>query len=150
MIDYNTYMQTAAAIGSAVAAILAAFVAKKALDFQKSAALKQATLSQIVVVMQHLHYLKSLTDQVALAVDDRIFAALPQRISNIRDSVVALQAMMTTKDAQAEVDRVLEIVFGLSENNIFTSEQSSQNRECAKRLNDAIDGLHRIYSMEIR
>lgn len=150
MIDYNTFLQSAAAISSAIAAIFASIVAKKAYDFQRNAALKHATANQIVIALQHLHYLKSLSDQFALAVDDRTISDLPQKISSLQDCVVALQSMVTTTKAQAEIALVRQLVVGLTENSLFASGQSAQDHECSKVLHNAIDRLQNIYRIEIK
>lgn len=81
MNDYNTWLQTAAAISSAVAAITAACLAKSAFTFQRNSLLKKASIEQILKLLHQLYYLKSLTGQAALGASDEDVAGLNQRVS---------------------------------------------------------------------
>lgn len=144
MADFNTYMQSAAAISSAVAAVFAAVITKNAFRFQKNAILKQAVLSEIASVVCELQFLLSLTDQQPLAVADEVISTLPQKISGIVHSITKLQSM-TTMSAQADIKKVLEIISKLHEAAIFSQEGGS-----ATRLREAINLLEKIYRMEIR
>jgi hypothetical protein len=149
MIDCNTFIQSVAAICSAIAAIFAAFVAKLAYDFQKNAVLKHSIANQIVTTLGHLYYLNSLKDQSALAMDDEKILDIPQRVSNAKDCVVVLQSMLTTKEAHEKITIVRQIVFGLTEAIILRSNRNAGD-EHSKELHDAIDQLHNIYRMEIK
>jgi len=144
MADFNTYMQTAAAISSAVAAVFAAVITKNAFRFQKSAILKQAVLNEITSAVGELQFLLSLTDQQPLAVSDEVVSTLPQRMSGVVSSITKLQSM-TTMSAQADIKKVHEIISKLDDAAIF-----SQESESAARLREAINLLERIYSMEVR
>ncbi len=70
MIDYNTILQTVAAISSAIAAILALCVVKSTFTFQKNSLLKRASIEQILKLLHQFHYLKSLTGQAVLGMAD--------------------------------------------------------------------------------
>ncbi len=148
MVDYNTYMQTAAAIGSAVAAAFAATVARNAFNFQKNLALKQVVLAEIVGVTNALQNLLSLTGKVPLAVDDSVFINLPQKITSAKCSLVTLQSIVR-ESTRSDVTKVLEIVSSLNEFNIFSPEDYGQSIECATLLREGISVMEKVYRAEV-
>lgn len=149
MTDYNTYLQTVAAMSSAIAAIAAVCVAKSTFNFQKSSLLKKASIEQILKLMHQLHYLKSLTDKAVLGADDKDVTGLKQRISETRESVMALESMLSAH-ASADVKKLHAVAHHLREENVFACYENTPNVASIKQLDEAISALQNIYRLEIR
>ena len=149
MTDYNTYLQTAAAISSAIAAIAAVYVAKNTFTFQRNSLLKKANIEQILKLLLQLHYLKSLTGQAVLGATDEEFTGLNQRISEIWDSVKTLESMISAT-ANADIRKVRDLVHSLNETNVFASDDNTPNVALRRQLDDAITALQNIYHTEIK
>lgn len=149
MTDYNTYLQTAAAISSAIAAIAALYVAKNTFTFQKNSMLKRASIEQILKLLQQLHYLKSLTRQVALGAADEDVMGLKQRISETKGSVMALESMISAH-ASTDVKRIYDLAHHLREENVFALGENTPNVVLSQRLDDAISALQNIYRLEMK
>lgn len=149
MTDYNTCLQTAAAISSAIAAIAAVCVAKNTFTFQRNSLLKKANIEQILKLLQQLHYLKSLTGQPVLGMADEEFTGLKQRISETRDSVKTLESMISAT-ANADLKKVRDFLHGLNETNIVASDDNTPNVTLSRQLDDAISTLQNIYHTEIK
>lgn len=149
MTDYNTSLQTVAAISSAIAAVAAVCVAKKTFIFQKTSLLKKANIEQMLKLSQQLHYLKSLTGQADLAAADEAAIGLKQRISETRDSVKVLESM-TSATASADLVKLRDSVCGLHETNVFAPDDNTSNVATRRQLDDAIKALQNIYCTEIK
>lgn len=149
MTDYNICLQTVAAVCSAVAAIAAAWVAKSTFTFQKNSLLKKASIEQIIQLLHQLHYLKSLTGQSVLGIADQEVTGLKQRISGIRESIMALESMISTY-AGADVKRIRDIALHLREGNVFAHDENTPNVAISQQLDDAISTLQNIYRLEIK
>jgi len=149
MTDYNTCMQTAAAISSAIAAIAAVCVAKNTFTFQKNSLLKKASIEQILKLLHQFQYLKSLTGQAVLDATDEDFIGLKQRISETRESVMTLESMLSAH-ASADVKKLHDVAHHLREENVFACDENTPNVVIIKQLNDAISALQNIYRLEIR
>ena len=149
MIDYNTILQTVAAISSAIAAILALCVVKSTFTFQKNSLLKRASIEQILKLLHQFHYLKSLTGQAVLGMADEEVTGLKQRISEIRESVMALESMISDH-ARADVKTVSDVAHHLREENVLARDESTPNVALGQLLDDAISALQNIYRLEIK
>jgi putative flippase GtrA len=149
MTDYNTCLQTAATISSAIAAITAVYVAKNTFTFQRNSLLKKANIEQILKLLQQLHYLKSLTGQAVLGAADQEFTGLKQRISETRDSVKTLESMISAT-ANADLKTVCDFVHSLNETNVFASDDNTPNVTLSRQLDNAISALQNIYHTEIK
>ena len=149
MIDYNTILQTVAAISSAIAAILALCVVKSTFTFQKNSLLKRASIEQILKLLHQFHYLKSLTGQAVLGMADEEVTGLKQRISEIRESVMALEFMISDH-ARADVKTVSDVAHHLREENVLARDESTPNAALGQLLDDAISALQNIYRLEIK
>lgn len=149
MTDYNTCLQAAAAISSAIAAIAAVCVAKNSFAFQRNSLLKKANIEQILKLLHQINYLKSLASKVAFGADDKEFSDLPLRIFETRESVMALESI-TSIPASADVKKVREIVNSLRKENIFARDDSTPNISIIQQLNVAISALHNIYRKELK
>lgn len=149
MNDYNTWLQTAAAISSAVAAITAACLAKSAFTFQRNSLLKKASIEQILKLLHQLYYLKSLTGQAALGASDEDVAGLNQRVSETTDSLMALESMISARES-ADMKMVRDIVHHLREENVFARDDKTPNVPLSQQLDDAISALQNIYRLEIK
>lgn len=149
MTDCNIYLQTAAAISSAIAAIAALCVARCTFTFQKNSLLKKASIDQIQKLLHQLHYLKSLTSQVTLCAADEDVAGLKQRISEIGVSVIALESMISAH-ASTDMKKIHDIAHHLREDNVFALGENMPNVVLSKRLDDAISALQNIYRLEMK
>lgn len=149
MTDYSTCLQTVAAIGSAVAAIASAYVAKVAFAFQRNSILKRASIEQMLWLLQELHYLKSLTDRAVLAVADEDVIGLNRRVSETMDGVRALEVMMSPK-ARIGLKRIADVLDGLNESNLFAPDDATPNHAVGHRLDGAIGELQSIYYAEVK
>jgi hypothetical protein len=149
MSDYNTYLQTAAAISSAIAAIAAVYVARSTFTFQRDSLLKKVVIEQIMKLLKQLYYLRSLTVQPVLAEADEEFLGLLQQISETRASVIALESLVSTP-ASADVKKVRDVVFGMRKENVYTQNHKTPNDALSAQLSDAISALYKIYHTEIK
>ena len=149
MNDCNTWLQTAAAISSAVAAITAACLAKSTFTFQRNSLLKKASIEQILKLLHQLYYLKSLTGQAALGASDEDVAGLNQRVSETTDSLMALESMISARES-ADMKMVRDIVHHLREENVFARDDKTPNVPLSQQLDDAISALQNIYRLEIK
>lgn len=148
-IDCNTFLQTIAAISSAIAAFVAAHLAKSAFTFQKNSLLKKATVEQILKLLHQFHYLKSLAGQGVLDAPDENITGLRQKIFETKQSVMTLEHMIC---AQASIDmqKIHNIVLNVHEENIFARDGNMKNYALIRQLDEAISALQRIYHTEIR
>ena len=149
MSEYNTYLQTTAAISSAIAAIAAVCVASSTSALQRNLLLKKVIIEQIMKLLNQLCYLRSLTGQPALAVADRDVTGLQQQISETMASVIALESLVSAP-ASADVKRVRDVVYGLREEKVFAQDHNTPNVTLNAQLGDAINALHKIYRTEIK
>ncbi|HRH71505.1 MAG TPA: hypothetical protein PLM62_00320 [Zoogloea sp.] len=149
MIEYNTYLQTASSIFSAIAAAAAAYTAKKAFTFQTKSLLKKAIIDQTLTLLSQLHYLKSLTDKVVFDVADEAIIGLRQRISETKANATALESMINAH-ASVEMGRIRYVVHQLSEEKIFANDEKTQNVAISRQLDEAINALHNIYHLELK
>lgn len=149
MTDYNTYLQTAAAISSAIAAIAAVCVAKNTFTFQKNSLLKKASIEQLLKLLYQFHHLKSLTGQAVLGSADEGVTGLKQRISEIRESVMVLESMISAH-ASADVKKIRDVAHHLGEENVFARDENTPNVAISQQLDDAISALQNIYRFEIK
>lgn len=149
MIDYNTYLQTVAAISSAIAAIAAVCVAKSTITFQKNSLLKKASIEKMLTLLQQLQYLKSLTGQALIDAADEAVTELPQRISETMDSVKTLESMISAT-ASTDFVKLRDSVGALRETNFFTLDENTPNVTSSRQLTDAISALQNIYRREIK
>ncbi len=147
--DYSTYLQTAAAISSAVAAIASAYVAKVAFAFQRNSVLKRASIEQMLKLLQELHYLKSLTDRTVFAVADEDVVGLNRRVSETVDTVRALEVMASPK-ARIGLKRIANVLDGLNESNVFAPDDATSDGTVGHRLDGAIGELQSIYYAEVK
>lgn len=149
MIDYNTVLQTFAALGSMFAAIAALCVAKSVFSFQRNTLVKQATSDQIRRLLTQLYYLKSLTGQAVLDAEDDAIVGLASYISDTKVSVAVLEAMMTAPESP-DARKVREIISELHEGNVFAQDQTKANTAVSGQLDDAISSLQSIYRSEMK
>jgi hypothetical protein len=149
MSEYNTYLQTTAAISSAIAAIAAVCVARSTFTFQRNSLLKKASIEQIIKLFKQLYHLRALTGQPVLAVADEDVAGLQQQISETKASVIALEFLVSAP-ASADVKRVRDVVYGLREENVFAQDHDTPNVTLSAQLGDAISALNSIYHTEIK
>ena len=149
MTNYNTLLQTAAAIGSAVAAIFAYRVARDTLIFQKNSLLRKASIEQMLKLLQQLYYLKSLTDLTALGMADEHFVGMEQQISEIRLCVKALESMISTP-ASADLKEIRDFAHSLREDNVFAPSNDIPNSAFSHQLAGAINAVQKIYHSEIK
>lgn len=149
MVEYNTYLQTVAAISSAVAAIAAVYVAKSTFRFQKNSLLKKFTIEQILRLLKQLQYLKSLTAQDALGVADSVVTSLEQRIAEMKESILILESMISDS-ANADLKGVRDFVYNLCEASIFANNEGVQNNIIHIELDAAINFLQNIYHKELK
>lgn len=149
MIEYNTWLQTVAAISSAIAAIAAVYVAKKTFTFHRNSLLKKANVEHILKLLQQLHYLKSLTAQVALGAADDEFTGLTQRILELKANVKTLESM-TSAPASADLLQLRDFVGELRDANVFAHDVNTLNVATSQQLDGAINALHKIYRSEIK
>lgn len=149
MTDYQTCLQTIAAISAAMAAIAAAYVAKNAFAFQRNSLLKKANIDQILKLLRQIQYLKSLTSQPLLLAADEEVTRLKDRISEARESVATLRSM-TSSPTSKEIEIVRDVLDGLREDIIFASDDKTPNQTIARQLDDAISALQNIYRTEIK
>lgn len=149
MPDYNTYLQTAAAISSAIAALAAVCVAKNTFAFQKNSLLKKASVEQFVKLLTQLHYLKSLTGQAVLAAADGDVTGLKQRILETRESIIALESMLSVPPS-ADMKKLRDIVHSVREENVFAQDHNTPNITLSAQMDDAIRALQNIYRTEIK
>jgi hypothetical protein len=149
MTDYNTCLQTIAAISTAIAAIAAVYVAKSTFTFQRNSLLKKTMIEQILKLLQQLQYLKSLTGQGVLGVADEVVTRLNQRISETRESIMMLESMISDP-ANTDLKKVRDFVHGLREDNILALDDNTPNVALSWQLDDAISALQNIYHAEIK
>ncbi len=149
MIDYNTCLQTVSAISSAIAAIIAGYIAWNNFNLQKNLLINKGLIELIVKLLHQFHYLKSLTGQNVLAISDKEINDLPQKISEINRGVVVLNSMVSSH-ANFEVKTILDIVTHLHEENLFALAKNTANSDLSQRLDDAIRSLQKIYHFEIK
>ena len=149
MTDYNTCLQTTAAISSAIAAIAAVCVAKNTFTFQRNSLLKKANIEQTLKLLQQLYYLKSLTGQAVLGSTDEEFTGLKQRILETRASVKTLESMISAT-TNADLRKIHDFVHSLNETNVFASDDNTPNVTLRRQLDDAISALQNIYHTEIK
>ncbi len=149
MTDYSTCLQTVAAISSAMAAIASACVAKAAFAFQRNSILKKAGIEQMLWLLQELCYLKSLTDRAVLAAADEDVVGLNRRISETADGVRALEVMVAPR-ARTGLKRIVDVLDGLDESNVFAPDDATSNGTVGHRLDGAIAELQSIYHAEIK
>lgn len=149
MTDYSAYLQTAAALCSAIAAIAAVWVAKNTSTFQENSLLKKASIEQILKLLHQFHYLKSLRGQAVLAAADENVFGLEQRILETRESVMVLESMISAH-ASADVKKICDFVYKLREENVFGSDENMPNDFFNQELDDAISALKNIYRLEIK
>ena len=149
MTDYNAYMQTAAAISSAISAIAAVCVAKNTFTFQKNSLLKKASIEQILKLLHQLHYLKSLTGQAVLGATDEDVRVLKQRILETQESVMALESMISDHSS-AYVKQIHDVMYHLREDNVFARDENTLNIALSQQLDGAIGVLQNIYRLEIK
>ncbi len=149
MTDYSTYLQTIAAISSAIAAIAAAWVAKNTFTFQKVTLLKKTTVDQIQELFQQLSHLKLLTGQAALDIPDESFIGLSSLISKTRNSVAALESMSSAA-GRDDLKKIQIVVNSLHEENIFATDDNKSNVAISEKLDEAIRALHNIYRKEVK
>ena len=122
---------------------------KNTFTFQKNSLLKKAIIEHIIKLLSQLYYLRSLAGQAVLAAADEDVAGLKQRISEARESVVALE-FMVSEPASADVKEIRDIVDRLREENIFAQEQDEQNVSLGAQMDDAIRLLQKVYRTEIK
>ena len=149
MADCQTWLQTIAAISSALAAIAAAYVANNAFAFQRNSLLKKANIEQTLKLLHQIYYLKSLTSQPVLQAVDEEVRGLKDRIREARQSIVTLGSM-TSACTSKEVAIVQAVVNELHDDRIFAPDDKTPNLTVAQRLDDAISALQKIYHMETR
>lgn len=149
MTDYNTCLQSVAAISSAVAAIAAVYVARSTFIFQKQSLLNKMTIEQMQKLVQQLQYLKSLTGQGVLGAADGEVTKLSQRISEMKECVVALKSMISDS-AQTDLKKVSDFVHGLLEENIFASDDNTPNDALSRQLDVVIEISQNIYRKELK
>ena len=139
--DFNTCLQTAAAISSAIAAIAAVCVAKNTVTFQKNSLLKKAIIEQILKLLHQFHYLKSLTGQAVLDAADEAVAGLNQRISETRESAAVLESMISAH-AYDDIKKIRDVMHHLREENVFARDERTPNAALGQQLDDAINASH--------
>lgn len=149
MTDYNTCLQTVAAISSAIAAIAAVYVARSTFTFQKKMLLKKMTIEQILKLLQQLQYLKSLTGQSILGAADGAVTRLNQRISETQESILVLESMISDS-ANADMKKVCDFVHGLRQDSIFALDDNTPNDTLNQQLDVAIGILQKIYHKELK
>lgn len=149
MTDYNTCLQTAAATGSAIAAIAAVWVAKHTFTFQKNSLLKKASIEKMLELLQQLYYLKSLIGQAVLGVADEKFTEQEQRISEARDSVKTLEFMISAASS-AHLKKIGDCVYDLRQKDFCYPDDSTSNVALRQKLDDAIRALQKIYRTAIK
>ena len=149
MADLSTYLQTAAAICSAIAAIAAFWVAKNTFAFQRNSLLKKSTVEHMLKVLHQLYYLKSFTNQTVLGAADGDVTGLEQRISETRESVTVLETMVSG-GAKARVGRVRDVVQNLRGENVFAGNDQTPNVALIAKLDGAICAIQEIYNREIK
>lgn len=149
MVDYQTWLQTVAAVSAALAAIAAAYVAKNSFAFQRNSLLKKASIDKILELLHQIQYLKSFTTQTALMAADEDVMSLKDRISEARRSVVTLRTMISPSTSK-EIKIVRDVMDRLEEDIIFATDDKTQSQITAQRLDDAISALQKIYLTEIK
>jgi ABC-type multidrug transport system fused ATPase/permease subunit len=148
MTDFNICLQTAAAISSTIAAFAAVWVAKKTSSFQKNSLLKKALIEKILALQEQLYDLKSHLGQSALAVADEKLARPGKIISEAADSVRVL-GFMLSDTASADLNKILDCVRRLQQEDFYSPSNSISNTAIKKKLDDAISALKTIYRAEI-
>lgn len=149
MIDYNTCLQSVAAISSAVAAIAAVYVARSTFTFQRQSLLKKNTIDQIQKLLQQLQYFKSLTGQAVLGTADDDFTNINLRISETQECILVLESMISVS-AKAELKKVSDIVRDLDEASIYALDENTPNNELKSQLDISICILQNIYHKELK
>jgi hypothetical protein len=149
MSDCSTALQTVAALASAVAAIAALWVASRAFFFQRSSLLKSAVVEQIVTTTKQLYGFRLLTSKPIFGVADEEVSGLPQRISELKNSVSLLEAMVCAR-ARKDMEKVHVIVNGLHESSIFPAHEGVSNAPLDAKLAEAMDALQRVYRTEMK
>lgn len=150
IVDYSTCFPTVAAIGSAIAAIAALFVAKSSFNFQKNSLLKKATIEQILKLLYQLQLFKSLSSQAVLDAPDDVISGLKQRILETKENLIILESMISPPASAADITNIRNIVFHLSEYDFFVGKENKQNITISRQLDDAISVLQKIYHAEIK
>lgn len=148
MNDYNTWLQTITAISAAIAAIFAAYVARKAFAFQQNALLKKAIIEQIVKLLEQMYYLKLLASPCFTAADD-VVTGLKDRIIEARNSVIMLESM-TSASTSKELAIVREVISELREDRILSPDDKESSLAIMQQLDDAIRALQMIYRKETK
>lgn len=147
--EYNTFVQTIAAISSSIAALAAAYLAKSTFKFQKNSLLKKTTIEQILKLLHQLHYLKSLAGQTVLDTPDECITGLSQIIFETRQSVLILEHMICAQ-ASTEMKKIHNFVCNVEEKDIFARDSNMNNDALIRQMDEAISVLQRIYHIEIR
>lgn len=149
MADYQTCLQTIVAFGAAMATIAAACVAKNTFAFQRNSLLKKASIEKILELLHQVQYLKSLTSQPVLLAADEEVEGLKDRISEARKSVAMVRSM-TSASTSKEIAIVCDVMDGLGEDLIFSSDNKTPNQAIAQKLDSAINALQKIYRTETK
>ena len=150
MSEYYTYLQTVAAICSAIAAIASVCVARSTFSFQRNFLLKKASIDQILKLLSQLNHLRSLTGQPVLAAADGDVTGLQQQITETIASVRALEYLVSAP-ASANVKR-FSISYMACAKQTFSHRIAIRRtpRSARQSLSDAITALHNIYHTEIK
>jgi putative flippase GtrA len=149
MIDYNTHLQTIAAISSAIAAIFSMYAVRSMFTFQKNSLLKQSSIAQILRTLQQFYYLKSLTGQSSIETFDDNVTGLKKRILELNESVMVLESMISNY-ASEDVKKIRDVTHQLREENFFAYKNNMLNTTLCQQLDSAIITLQHIYHSEIR
>lgn len=150
MSDYTSYLQTAAAVSSAIAAVAAVYVSRSTYIFQKQSLLKKMTIEHMQKLMHQLYYLKSLTGKVSLSVPDDEFTNLSKRISETKECFLALESMISYSSAQSDLRNVSDFLLDLDEHKIYSPDEHSPNHTVNQQLGDVIGMLQEIYRKELK
>lgn len=150
MSDYTSYLQSAAAVSSAIAAVAAVYVARSTYIFQKQSLLKKMTIEQMQKLLHQLHYLKSHTRRGALSAPDDEIMRLSQRISETNECFFVLKSMISDSSAQSDLSKISDVLLGLNEHKIYAYDELSPNNTVIRQLDDAIGMLQKIYRKELK
>ncbi|MGB3394163.1 MAG: hypothetical protein WA956_07745 [Stenotrophomonas sp.] len=142
-------MQTIAAIGSAIAAVAAVWVARSAFAFQKNALLKKTSVELMQQLMQQLFSLKSLAGKTALGMADDEFLGLGQRIVDAREGIRALESMLSPHSATS-LTELRDALDGMKEEDFHAPADGRPRHRVVQRLDSAVSALQRIHRMEMR
>lgn len=151
MTDYSTWWQTGAAICSAVAAIASARVAMRFFKFQKNSLLKQASIDQMIKLIQVISYLKRLGEISVLDSADNELEGLKSKIAEAKACISYLDSIVS-KSAKVEMKVVHDFVYGLQEESIFSLGCNEADCKVVMNFelaNNAIQALQRIYYIEV-